>query len=310
MDKYKFTLVHNTILGVNSLNLESLLPSIPVSTINETDAYKQTAVWWAAARGDCFSLTLLINQGADFNKANHRRGRPLDVAIYSKHEDCTRLLMKCGHDVNYQDLRGWTPLIWCCYCGASIDIVEQLIINGADIEVCGIYGETAIHIASSQKDQEQIIKCLISYGADLNRTDNDGAPPLFYATQASASQTLQTLLQHNADYSLKNKANETLLHFAAQHAGIKILTTPRSFGLSRVNVKDRVTGVSPTRTSRDIIGLTALEIAERRTDVTPEWLKTFQELVHEIESPACRASSADNTLEETDDFEDALENEE
>ena len=315
MDKYKFTLLHNTTLGLNNLDLATLLASIPISTINKTDAYQQTAVWWAAARGDLLSLTLLIDHGADINKANYRGGRPLDVAIYSKHDSCTRLLIERGHDVNYQDLRGWSPLIWCCYCGASVDVVEQLIIKGVDIEAPGKNGETAMHIASSQKNQNQIVRCLISHGANLNRIDNDGACPLFYAIQASGFQALQSLLQYNADYTLKSKAGETLLHFAAQHADIGSLAILCSFDLSRINVQvqDRVTGVSSTQTTKDFIGLTALEIAKRRTDVTPEWLDTFRQLIHEIEFPASSGASSftNHTVVETEDFyEDALENQE
>ena len=306
LDKYRFTLLHKTVLGLNSLDLTTLLQSVPISTINEGDAYGRTPVWWAATRGDLASLTSLLLRGADVNITNIRGGRALDATILSKHEACISLLLDYGHDVDYRDPRGWTPLHACCLNGASVDIVERLIKKGANVEGCTKQGGTPLHIAS-QHDEERLLRCLISHGAKCDSTNIHGESPITYAIQANASQTLGILLQHRADYSIKTKAGETLLHVAAQRADSKCLNVLHSFDLWRINVEDRITGVSPSQTSKGLIGLTALEIAERRTDVTPEWLDIFRKLVHEIKFPEDRAST-DHVSEEVEEFEDAVEN--
>ena len=308
MEKYNFTLLHQTTLGLNNLDLTSLLASIPLSTVNKTDVYGRTAVWWTAAKGDLPSLALLINRGADIDKATHNRSHPLNIAICSKHDACVRLLMGSSTNLNYQDIHGWTPLIWCCYRGVSVDIVEQLILNGADIDACDIHGQTPLQMAS-RGNHVQHVRCLISHGADLNKKNINGNSPLSHAIQQSNIQVIQILLQYNADYSFKSNAGETLLHFAAQYTDVRSLVILRSFDLSCINVQDQIIGISPTQTLKGLIGLTALDIAERRTDVTPVWLETFRKLVHEVEFPESRAST-NQDLEEMEEFEDTVENQE
>ena len=308
LDKQDFTLLHETVLGLNSLDLRTLLASLSMSIINKGDAFSRTAAWWAAIRGDRSSLSLLIKYGADINRANYQARRSLDAAISSKCDTCVKLLIDSGHDVIYRDTSGWTPLHHCSYYGTSTDIMKRLIDEGADIEACDVLGASLVHYAA-QRNNAECLRFLISCGANLNKLDSVGDSALYYAIQVNSYQTLQLLLEYHADCSLKNKTGESLLHFAAQHADNRCLAILRSFNLLGINVQDIITGISSSQTMKGLVGLTALQIAERRKDVTPEWLDTFRKQVHEVEFLESRPST-DDTAEEVEetDFEDAVEN--
>ena len=303
LDKYDFTLLHETVLGLNNLDLTTLLVSLPKTTFNKGDNDNRTAAWWAAIRGDFSSLSLLVKHGADINKASRRGNRPLDIAIEYNRLACAELLIDSGHNVTYSDLSGWTPLHVCCYSSGSVGIAERLISKGAKIDACTLEGERPLHVAS-QENNEEFVKCLISHGASLNITDTFGDSPLHYAIKHNSPQALQILLQNHADCSLRTKAGETLLHLAAQISNIQCLAILRLHDLSCINIHDRITSISHSQTLKGVIGLTALEVARRRLDVTPEWLDVFQKLVHEIEFPEQRSST---DFAETEDFQDALE---
>ena len=59
----------------------------------------------------------------------------------------------------------------------------------------------------------------------------------------------------------------------------------------------------------NVVGLTALEIAEQRNDVTPEWLVMFKEILHNIDLPDDLVCP--NIVDgEVDEFQDAPESQE
>ena len=77
-----------------------------------------------------------------------------------------------------------------------------------------------------------------------------------------------------------------------------------AFGLAVIDLKDKVIAISPIQRMKDIKGLTAPQIAEKRLDVTSEWKDLFQELVYGIQRPERKILINDN--DEDDEFEDAL----
>ena len=51
-----------------------------------------------------------------------------------------------------------------------------------------------------------------------------------------------------------------------------------------VNPEDIIISTSPMQESRTVVGRTAAQIAEQRSDVTPEWHNAFRQLLQAIES--------------------------
>ena len=303
IEEQNFTLLHRTVLGLNPLDLETLLASSPRLTVDERDASGRTALWWAAFRADCAAMVSLLKHGANANQKCSLGYSPLHEAIFSCNQACIRLLLeKSAHlDSNPE---GYSPLLQCSYFGSDLAILGILLARGADIDSVSPCEETALMLATQEK-QHKICEYLISQGAGLNRVNIDGESALHYAVYNKNHRGLRLLLQSGAIPSVKTKAGETLLHHAAQFGDVECLEILDSFNLKGTNSKDKVSGISPIRQFK-VKGLSALEIAIKRPKMPPEWLTTFRRLIHHIEFPESKVSTT-TISSEAEEFQDALE---
>lgn len=89
--------------------------------------------------------------------------------------------------------------------------VEFFARSGKEVvEARNIGGATALHIASRGSNIE-IVKILLSNGANVNSIDNDGWTPLMRAAANNNPDIVSELLTHNANANIKNSLNETAL---------------------------------------------------------------------------------------------------
>ena len=306
LEKSNFSLLHRIVLGLNPISLDTIIDSLSRSVINESDAHGRTALWWAARRADALKVSLLLKHGADANTKNITGNTPLMTAMKTKNQTCIRLLLDAGSDIHQRNPLGWLPLHMCCYYGSDIDIVEAFLRGGGDIDDRVSSTHSTPLLLAAQENHIHIVKYLISRGANLNATDHDGECSLHLALSYNRPQVLRFLLQHKASHCLKSKADESLLHYAAQFGNVECLEVLNAFRLDGIDPEDRITGASPNQRFK-VKGLTALEIAEQRKDVTPEWRAMFRKLVHGIRFPESKSPEL-STAEETEEFEDALEN--
>ena len=305
-DKLGLSLLHQTVLGLNELDLGKLLKSISKVSIDEGDAQGRSALWWAARRGDLSAMTLLIAANADVNiKSNS--GQPLlDAAIRSGNEACAWLLLDIENiDSTYSYSNGWTTLHSCCYSGFSVPFLKGLIHKGAIIDQAFDNGATALYWAI-QLGRNDLVRTLISRGANIDAIGFNEETPLSTAIEFQNAQCLQLLLAHQADYRRVIHVDETLLHYAAIFADPDCLRILHSFKLHDIDVHARTTGFKDYPNNEKIKGRTAMEIAMEREDFIPEWREMFRQLVIEIEYPQSFGGGSDQP-EGLEVFEDALE---
>lgn len=93
-----------------------------------------------------------------------------------------QLLLKAGQElhnnfVNSQDDGGWTPLVWACEHG-YVDVVNYLILNGADVSLRDVEHNVALHWAAFS-GSSRIIELLLNIkGCDVNAVNAHGDTPL------------------------------------------------------------------------------------------------------------------------------------
>ena len=218
------------------------------------------------------------------------------------------MLLKSYSDIEVLDHRtdgSWKLLHLCCFHGTSVDIVEYLLLKGVGIEDFVLDGTTALMYAI-ERGHDHLVRCLLSHGAKVNSVDQYNKTPLHRAVRPHRSGILRLLLEHGADHTVKTDAGETLLHFAAYDGDLEGLKTLQSFNLDGINVQDCITDFNQDQKSKGLIGLPALQIAEQREHVIPEWMDAFHQLIRGIEHPESwtRMHGVENDL---DVFEDALE---
>jgi ankyrin repeat protein len=103
-------------------------------------------------------------------------------------------LLSVGADVNAKDIYGdRTPLHWACAHG-HMQVFNELVEHGADVEATDRHGSTPLHYAISQ-DHLPVVKALLSGGADILAANNQGNNPIISAVRNRRSKVAKYLLR-------------------------------------------------------------------------------------------------------------------
>jgi len=99
---------------------------------------------------------ILLDQGANINVQNSEGGTAVILAGWETNNlDLVALLVEHGADVNIPNVNGDTPLIDAADKGKN-DILEYLLINGADVDVKNNEGLSALDMAREAKNSGAI----------------------------------------------------------------------------------------------------------------------------------------------------------
>ena len=117
-------------------------------------------------------------------------------------------LIKSGADVNasFEGLDGWTPLIQSAYQG-NTEIVKVLVSAGADLDLADSTGGTAL-MSACITGKSQTVMYLIFAGCDVNLTADDGLSALHWA---KTPEVAKLLLKNGADVNAKDNLGVTPL---------------------------------------------------------------------------------------------------
>jgi ankyrin repeat protein len=124
----------------------------------------------AYVNGDLKSIKYLLGDPPDFPNSRGPLGMGeviLEYAIYHSPFSFIRILLDLGADPNYGDHAGFPSLIAALSTDREdkLDIVELLLLCGADIQQYGHNGYTPLHWAAAA-DDVRAIELLIKSGAD------------------------------------------------------------------------------------------------------------------------------------------------
>ena len=108
----------------------------------------QTALHWAAIRGEECIATILCDSGARVDTADVMGQTPLMLAVYNNKPDVIELFCKPGTPgsktaLDMQDGRGWSAFHWCVQGGGSMQILRLLKDAGCNSNLRDNEGDTA-----------------------------------------------------------------------------------------------------------------------------------------------------------------------
>ena len=153
---------------------------------------------------------------------------PLDFAVMSSHLDICRSLIGRGANVNHlgQD-SGRTPLFDAVLYG-SLAICQLLVSSGADVNVVvGPEGDTPLHHAAAplhhaaESGYLEIVKLLLSKGADPNARALFNITPLMLAARFGHIEVVRTLIAGGAEVNAQDRDGGTVLDNADEHPDIQ-----------------------------------------------------------------------------------------
>jgi len=139
--------------------------------------------------------------------------------------DCLEIkkLILSGVDINIQgDKYGYTTLIRAVIEGHT-DIVKLLITVGADVNMQDKYSYTAL-IRAVIEGYTDIVKLLIAASADINTINNKGNTTLIWAVMKGHKEIVKLLISAGADINIQNKDGDTALSIARKMGYTKIIS--------------------------------------------------------------------------------------
>lgn len=150
------------------------------------------------------SLAESLIQGSDINEQDHRGGTPLVYAISRGFSRLVDLLIKNGADWEIANHTGCNALHVCATHGNSS--TTTLVVNaGADVEsINPQFGARPLHMAA-QCGNWEVVEVLVKLGAMVNERTTGGDTPIFLAASRGHARVVAVLLRAEADYTLNCK---------------------------------------------------------------------------------------------------------
>jgi ankyrin repeat protein len=128
----------------------------------------------------------------------------LKVAIYQKNLDGVKAaISQDGLLVHRTYRRGETPLHMAAIEG-SVDIVRFLITQGADVNAVNNRGQTPLHMACYY-NRLDIVKYLVSRGADIDAGTEHTQTPLLFAIFNDHIEVIKYLLSQGSDVNARDE---------------------------------------------------------------------------------------------------------
>ncbi|XP_004605512.2 ankyrin repeat domain-containing protein 16 [Sorex araneus] len=149
----------------------------------------------AARHGRLHVLAFLAEAaGLDIEAADRDSKRPLHEAAAAGHRDCVRYLLTRGAAVDSLKRADWTPLMLAC-AKRSLEVIQELVENGADPLLKNKDGWNSFHIASREGDP-LILQYLLDVCPSAWKTESKiQRTPLHTAAMHGRLEAVKLLLQ-------------------------------------------------------------------------------------------------------------------
>ena len=183
----------------------------------------------------------------------HITARPLTRACGLGFEDIVRILLDAGANARWKNRRGWSAIGEACESG-NLPIVEMLLNhdNGLLEITDEDFGWTPLIFAARYHRQTDIVRFLLSRGANVCATDDKGNTALMVACIYSSLESMRLLLaEGSCDLEARDNSQRTALHEAAFFGfieGVRELLLDRNANMFAVdNNGNTPFDVAPTR---------------------------------------------------------------
>ncbi|KAJ6785519.1 hypothetical protein PWT90_03810 [Aphanocladium album] len=174
--------------------------------------FGQTPLHAAAYANELEIAAILLSAGADSSSRTeeHCAGfpgqTPLHMAIDNRGSRArgsramAELLVKHGADINAQCADGLTPLHWAIDCCNDQEVIRYLVSAGADLSIATADQRTMLPLHYAvEAGQLDVVALLLNHGAEVNTQSGEGWAPIEYAVQQGLLEITALLLKNGAD---------------------------------------------------------------------------------------------------------------
>ncbi|XP_063924814.1 uncharacterized protein LOC135138744 isoform X2 [Zophobas morio] len=196
--------------------------------INPANTYENTLLYEASSGGHEKIVECLLKCGAEINRTYYNGETPLYAASSQGHEKIVECLVKCGAEINRPSEYGWNrPSEYGCNSSSEDGWNSPSEYGWNSPSEYGWnspskYGWTPLYAASS-RGHEKIVECLVKFGAEINRANEDGETPLYAASSEGHEKIVECLVKCGAEINRANEDGETPLYAASCRGREKIV---------------------------------------------------------------------------------------
>lgn len=178
--------------------------------VNRANRKGYSALMAAAEMGNTRVVLLLIVAGADVNYANSAGDTAVLCAAFKGRTQCLRVLMAGGANANARDISNKNAIFMAAW-GGQCDVLPDLVKAGVDVNIADKDGLTPL-MRAVKSGHTEFVKQLISAGADVNAKAKDGATALILAYIEDEKRTIKkALIEAGADVNVTKPGDRTLL---------------------------------------------------------------------------------------------------
>lgn len=172
--------------------------------IEGKDKYDCTAVANVAPTEHISTMRLLLERGADSRARAVSGYNALAVAVSSKRIEMVKLLLQNGTHGPQPKQQANDAFFWACNSG-NMDMIKLFLEYGCDPARDGLAtGQLAIHAAATSGNVDLVDFFLQQDGIELDSRDSFMRTPLFHAAWKGKVQIVKHLLSKGADHTTKD----------------------------------------------------------------------------------------------------------
>jgi ankyrin repeat protein len=131
------------------------------------------------------------------------------------------LIQTGSHPDGYKNKDGWTALIWAS-CNGHAEVVKFLLSNGANPDVQGYDGWSAL-LWASHNGYAQVAVMLLDHGADTDLQGESGGTALTRASDKGHVDIVRELLTRGASTDTQNALGYTALMWACARGHLQVV---------------------------------------------------------------------------------------
>lgn len=210
--------------------------------LNAQDIHGRMPLHYACELGKTNFVSLLINTELidNIDLLDNTSKTPLVLSIINNHIEVTKILIAQGNvNLSPSLCEGTKPQFHPLNVACSNKNYEaaKVILEKGDINLSRLrdsQGLCPLHIVAKMGGGSELIKLLVSYGADPDEIDGFNKwPPIFYAIQEGHATTVQVLLELGADVFMKDQQNLSQVFYALWEGHLSVLNVLLSYAGNR-----------------------------------------------------------------------------
>lgn len=174
----------------------------------------------AAAKGDVAEIERLVADGERVNIQDANSRTPLHVAVYRKHHEAARALLRLGANPNTFDAQRY-DIVTIAAVQNDIEMLNIALQNGASARNVTTPADSTALITAAHLGHVEVVRILIAHKAPLDHVNARGWTALHEAVALGNGgpnhvATVEALVKAGADTDVKDRQGATALSYARQ----------------------------------------------------------------------------------------------